>query len=82
MTANQKQLIKPAATQFEVCGRSGASVSEWLPHLKTVVDDVCFIKSMFTDQINHAPAMTQFLTGNQIPGRPSLGAWTSYGLGK
>ena len=54
---------------------------EWLPHIASVADDLCFVKSMHTDQINHAPAMTQFLTGNQIPGRPSMGAWVSYGLG-
>jgi hypothetical protein len=81
MTANQKQLIKPAATKFAHCGQSGATISEWLPHLQEVADDVCFIKSMHTDQINHAPAMTQFLTGHQLAGRPSIGAWASYGLG-
>ncbi|MEY4133504.1 MAG: hypothetical protein RL592_1562, partial [Verrucomicrobiota bacterium] len=81
MTSGQKQLIKPAATKFERCGQSGQSIGEWLPHLKTVADDLCIVRSMHTDQINHAPAMTQFLTGHQIPGRPSLGAWASYGLG-
>ena len=81
MTSNQKQLIKPAATQFARHGRSGATVSEWLPHLGRIADDVCFVKSMHTDEINHAPAMTKFLTGHQIPGRPSMGAWVSYGLG-
>jgi len=81
MTANQKQLIMPARTSFERYGESGATIGEWLPHTSKVVDDLCFIKSMVTDQINHAPAMTKFLTGHQIPGRPSLGAWTSYGLG-
>ena len=81
MTSGQKQLIKPAATKFERCGQSGQSIGEWLPHLKSVADDLCVVRSMHTDQINHAPAMTQFLTGHQIPGRPSLGAWASYGLG-
>ena len=81
MTANQKQLIMPARTKFKQYGQSGATIGEWLPHLTKVADDLCFVKSMTTDQINHAPAMTKFLTGNQIPGRPSLGAWTSYGLG-
>ena len=81
MTSGQKQLIKPAATKFTRCGKSGATIGEWLPHLQRVADDLCFIKSMHTDQINHAPAMTQFLTGNQIPGRPSIGSWVSYGLG-
>ena len=81
MTRNQKQLIMPAKTKFQHCGDSGATIGEWLPHHATVADDLCFIKSMVTDQINHAPAMTKFLTGHQLPGRPSLGAWTSYGLG-
>lgn len=81
MTSNQKQLIKPAATKFQRCGQSGATIGEWLPYLSKIADDVCFVKSMYTEEINHAPAMTKFLTGHQIPGRPSLGAWVSYGLG-
>ena len=81
MTASQKQLVMPSRVKFERCGSSGATVGEWLPHLKSVVDDICFIKSLRTDHINHAPAMTFMLTGHQIPGRPSLGAWASYGLG-
>lgn len=81
MTANQKQLIMPSRTQFQRCGESGATLSEWLPYHREVADELCFIKSMTTDQINHAPAMTKFLTGHQLAGRPSIGAWTSYGLG-
>lgn len=81
MTANQKQLIMPARTQFQHCGDSGATIGQWLPAHQKVADDLCFIKSMTTDQINHAPAMTKFLTGHQIPGRPSMGTWASYGLG-
>lgn len=81
MTASQKQLIMPARTKFGSYGESGATVGEWLPHHAAVADDLCFVKSMVTDQINHAPAMTKFLTGHQLPGRPSLGAWSSYGLG-
>ena len=81
MTASQKQLIMPARTQFGRYGESGATIGEWLPYHARIADDVCFVKSMVTDQINHAPAMTKFLTGHQIPGRPSLGAWASYGLG-
>jgi len=81
MTANQKQLIMPSRTKFLQHGQSGAMVGEWLPHIGSVADDICFINSMTTDQINHAPAMTRFLTGHQIPGRPSVGAWVSYGLG-
>lgn len=81
MTANQQQLIMPSRTRFNRYGQSGATIGEWLPHHGEIADELCFIKSMVTDQINHAPAMTKFLTGHQIPGRPSLGAWTSYGLG-
>ena len=81
MTANQQQLIMPARTRFTRHGQSGATIGEWLPYHGRVADDLCFVKSMVTDQINHAPAMTKMLTGHQLPGRPSLGAWTSYGLG-
>ena len=81
MTANQKQLVMPSRTSFGQYGQSGATIGEWLPHHAKVVDDLCFVKSMVTDEINHAPAMTKYLTGHPIPGRPSLGAWTSYGLG-
>ena len=81
MTSGQKQLIMPARTRFEQCGSSGATIGEWLPFHRQIADELCFVKSMFTDQINHAPAMTRLLTGHQLPGRPSLGAWTSYGLG-
>jgi len=81
MTSGKKQLIMPARTKFARYGESRATVSEWLPHHAKIADELCFIKSMVTDQINHAPAMTKFLTGHQLPGRPGLGAWTSYGLG-
>lgn len=81
MTASQKQLVLPAVTQFNQHGRCGAWVGEWLPHTASIADELCFVKSMVTDQINHAPAMTKFLTGHQLPGRPSFGCWLSYGLG-
>ncbi len=81
MTSAQKQLIMPPRVRFNRHGQSGTEIGEWLPHLGTIVDDICLIKSMTAEEINHAPAMTQFLTGNQLPGKPSLGAWTSYGLG-
>ena len=60
---------------------SGAWVSELMPHLAKVADDLCFIKSMYTEAINHDPAVTFFQTGFQIAGRPSIGAWLAYGLG-
>jgi uncharacterized protein DUF1501 len=59
----------------------GAWISELMPHLGTVADRLCFVRSMRTDAINHEPGITFFQTGNQQPGRPSFGAWTSYGLG-
>ena len=82
MTSGQDEFpIVPSIYDFEQCGESGAWVSELLPHTKTMVDELCFIKSMWTEAINHDPAITFIQTGDQIPGRPSLGAWLSYGLG-
>ncbi|MDB5297674.1 MAG: hypothetical protein JWO31_3657 [Phycisphaerales bacterium] len=66
---------------FKQHGRSGAWVSELLPHTAAVVDNLCVVKSMHTEAINHDPAITFIQTGSQQPGRPSLGAWLSYGLG-
>ena len=81
MTASQKQIVMGSRARFRQYGQSGATVGEWLPHIGSVADELCFVKSMYTEYINHAPAMTFMLTGNQIPGRPSIGAWASYGLG-
>jgi hypothetical protein len=67
--------------KFKKHGRCGADLSEVLPHLAGVVDDVCFIKSMHTDQFNHAPAQIFLNTGFAQPGRPSIGSWVTYGLG-
>ncbi len=71
----------PSMFKFAQHGDSGAWVSELLPHTAKVVDNLCFIKSMFTEQINHDPAVTFAQTGFQLAGRPSLGSWVSYGLG-
>lgn len=82
MSAQQSSFpIAPSIMDFEQYGESRAWVSELLPHTSKVVDDICFIKSMQTEQINHDPAITFMQTGNQLPGRPSIGAWLSYGLG-
>ena len=62
-------------------GRSGAWVSDLLPHTASVVDDLCIIKTLNTEAINHDPGITYIQTGHQQPGRPSMGAWMSYGLG-
>lgn len=67
--------------EFNRCGKSGAEISELLPHLQTVADDVTFIRSMHTTQFNHAPAQIFMNTGFQIIGRPSMGSWMTYGLG-
>ena len=68
--------------KFSKAGNSGAVLSEMLPHLREVVDDICLIKSMKTDQFNHAPAQIFLNTGFAQPGRPSLGSWALYGLGR
>ena len=67
--------------QFARHGKAGTWISELLPHIGSVADDICVVKSMFTEAINHDPAVTYIQTGHQQPGRPSLGAWLSYGLG-
>jgi len=81
MTKGKPQLIMPAHSKFRRHSDTGATVSDWLPHIRGVADELCFVKSMVTDQINHAPAMTKFLTGHHLTGRPSMGSWLSYGLG-
>ncbi|MCB1203928.1 MAG: DUF1501 domain-containing protein, partial [Verrucomicrobiae bacterium] len=82
MTSGQKSFpVAPSIFQFERRGKSGAWMSELLPHLSTVADDLCFIRSMHTEAINHDPAITFCQTGHQLAGRPSIGAWLSYGLG-
>src|SRR5215468_3259260 len=67
--------------KFARHGRCGADLAEVLPHLATMVDDICIVKSVKTDQFNHAPAQIFFNTGFAQPGRPSLGSWVLYGLG-
>lgn len=66
---------------FRTCGQAGLRLSELLPHTAEVADEICVIRSMHTEAINHDPAITLIQTGSQQPGRPSLGAWSSYGLG-
>ncbi len=82
MTSGQSSLpVAASSFAFARHGRSGAWVSELLPHTATVVDELCFVRSMHTEAINHDPAVTYLQTGHQQPGRPSFGAWLSYGLG-
>ena len=71
----------PALKDGKLCGKNGLWISDLLPHLQTVADEMCFIKSLFTEAINHDPAITFMNTGNQLPGYASMGAWASYGLG-
>lgn len=82
MTKGKSQIIAPSMFKFAPQGKNGVSMSELLPHLSEVVDDICLIKSMNTDAINHDPGKTLFCTGSEIPGKASLGAWLSYGLGR
>jgi uncharacterized protein (DUF1501 family) len=82
MTSIQERFpLAPSMYKFAQHGQSGAWVSELLPHTAKMVDDLAFIKSVHTEAINHDPAITYICTGNQLPGRASLGSWLSYGLG-
>ncbi|MCA9059103.1 MAG: DUF1501 domain-containing protein, partial [Planctomycetaceae bacterium] len=78
--ASGKLLLAPVEP-FRRFGQSGATVSEFLPHTARIVDKLCFVHSMHTDAVNHAPAISFLLSGSQIPGRPTIGAWLNYGLG-
>ncbi|MBK9316166.1 MAG: DUF1501 domain-containing protein [Acidobacteria bacterium] len=82
MTAFQSSFpTAPSIFKFNRHGNSGAYLSELLPHTAKIADELCFIRSMYTEQINHDPAITSALTGFQLAGRPSMGAWVAYGLG-
>ena len=71
----------PSIRPHRTYGQCGMQMSEWLPHTGALADDICLVRSMHTEAVNHAPGVTYFLTGSQVPGRPSMGAWLSYGLG-
>lgn len=82
MTSGKKTFpITPSKFEFKQHGQCGAWVSELLPHTAKIVDDLAFVKSMNSTHVNHDPAVTFIQTGHQFPGRPSMGAWSSYGLG-
>jgi hypothetical protein len=82
MTSGQKRFpIAPSIFKFNQHGKHGAWVSEALPHTASVIDDLAVIRTVNTEAINHDPAITYIQTGSQLPGRPSTGAWLSYGLG-
>ena len=78
--ADKRRLLAPVEP-FKKHGESGATVSAFMPHTAKIADELCFIKSMHTEQVNHAPAINFFLSGFQLPSRPTLGSWLSYGLG-
>ena len=82
MTSGQDRFpIAPSAFKFAQHGQSGAWLSDLVPHISKIADDLTFVKTVNTEAINHDPAITYIQTGSQIPGRPSMGAWASYGLG-
>ncbi|HVX12420.1 MAG TPA: DUF1501 domain-containing protein [Pirellulales bacterium] len=77
----QGKVMLAPVEPFAQRGTSGAWVSNFLPYTAAIADDLCFVKSLHTDAVNHAPAISFFLSGAQLPGRPTLGAWLTYGLG-
>jgi hypothetical protein len=82
MTSGQKQLLVVGSPfEFKRHGKCGAEISDLLPNIAGIADDIAIIRSMNTDPINHDPAVTFLATGNQQPGRPTMGSWISYGLG-
>ena len=82
MTAGQERFpLVPSMFEFKQHGETRTWVSDLMPHTAKIVDELCFIKSMHTEAINHDPGITFFQTGAQLAGRPSMGAWLSYGLG-
>jgi hypothetical protein len=82
MTSGQARFpVAPSMFKFQQHGKNGTWVSELLPNLASIIDELCLIKSVNTEAINHDPAITFIQTGSQIPGRPSMGAWLSYGIG-
>lgn len=82
MTSGQKAFpVAPNIFKFDRYGKSGIWLSEILPHMQTIADEITVINSMYTEAINHDPAVTFFQTGSQIAGRPSIGSWLTYGLG-
>lgn len=82
MTSGQKTFpVAPSMFKFAKHGQSGAEISELMPHISKLADELCFIRSMHTEAINHDPAITFCQTGSQLAGRPSIGSWLSYGLG-
>ena len=82
MTSGQARLpVAPSMFKFKQCGDGGIWMSELVPHMHEIADEIAMIKTVHTDAINHDPACTFVMTGSEVPGKPSLGSWLSYGLG-
>jgi len=82
MTAGQTSFpLAGSQFSFQKWGESGSWMSDLIPYQSKIVDELCFIKSMYTEAINHDPAATFIQTGSQFPGRPAIGSWIDYGLG-
>ena len=82
MSGNQSLLpMAGSFANFTKSDRCGMEISDTLPYTQKIADDICLVRTMHTEAINHDPAITFFCSGNQVPGRPSMGAWASYGLG-
>jgi hypothetical protein len=82
MTSGQSGYpVVPPLMDGKLCGKHGTWISDLLPNMQTIADDICIVKSLYTEAINHDPGMTFMNTGNQLPGYASMGAWASYGLG-
>ena len=83
MSGNQASLpLAGSPFKFNPHGQSGIEISDALPHISSIADDICLVRSMHTEAINHGPGVTHMQTGSQFPGRPSIGAWLNYGLGR
>ena len=83
MSGNQASLpLAGSPFKFAPHGQSGIEISDALPHISSIADDICLVRSMHTEAINHGPGVTHMQTGSQFPGRPSIGAWLNYGLGR
>lgn len=83
----QLAFIKPTAKvlasrrEFKPAGQSGIELSEWLPHTATIADEICMVRSMHGESVNHHPGQSLLMTGSPLPGRPTIGSWVTYGLG-
>src|SRR5690606_28806790 len=81
MTSGQRLVVMRPQYAFERFGESGQEICTLFPHIGSIADDICIVRSMQTEQINHDPAHTFMNTGSILPGRPSFGSWLVYGLG-